>query len=202
MNFGEQFRQSMASKRARAPNKRLVCTESYHLLIGESPILVTVRWPGSRHPVQSGDRMVRVEKPYVTMETSNHKQLNKSSVLTNSAQQMMPLEPCIFFTPIFTFTDTNSLIFQLDHCGGGFWDSTGGVAYYERHSQLITIFPPRRGGWIKVQKHDYSSTGWRINCTEFLWCPGGAREFTGIKATLFSFEAPPMFTSGSLTYAI
>ena len=100
----------MASKRARAPNKRLVCTESYHLLIGESPILVTVRWPGSRHPVQSGDRMVRVEKPYVTMETSNHKQLNKSSVLTNSAQQMMPLEPCIFFSPILTFTVSHLLI--------------------------------------------------------------------------------------------
>ena|GEM_PF-5755716 len=38
-----------------APKLSLVCPESYRLLIGESPILVTVRRPGSRHPVQPGD---------------------------------------------------------------------------------------------------------------------------------------------------
>jgi hypothetical protein len=37
-------------------NNSLVCPESYRLLVGESPILVTVRWPGRRHPVQPGDR--------------------------------------------------------------------------------------------------------------------------------------------------
>jgi hypothetical protein len=33
----------------------VVCPESYRLLAGESPALVTVRQPGSRHPVQPGD---------------------------------------------------------------------------------------------------------------------------------------------------
>ena len=37
------------------PNMRIVCPESYRLLVGGSPILVMDRQPGSRHPVQSGD---------------------------------------------------------------------------------------------------------------------------------------------------
>jgi len=37
------------------PNLSLVYPESYRLLSGESPILVTDRRPGGRQPVQPGD---------------------------------------------------------------------------------------------------------------------------------------------------
>jgi hypothetical protein len=39
-----------------APNPRVVCPESCHLLAGESPVAVMVRQPRSRQPVLSGDR--------------------------------------------------------------------------------------------------------------------------------------------------
>ncbi|MCJ7623557.1 MAG: hypothetical protein MUO76_08625, partial [Anaerolineaceae bacterium] len=46
------------AKVKRLHNQRMVCPESYRLLLGESPILVTVRRSGSRHPVQLGDLAV------------------------------------------------------------------------------------------------------------------------------------------------